>query len=356
MRLLAFAAVTAVMAGLPVACEAAFPGANGRVAAVRVDDPGCHYPGPESEAPACAIRSWLFTVRASGHGRRTVVACRGNGCLGGPPAYSPDGRRLAYAITNGLVVAGADGRRRRTLAVPAGLVAGSPQWSPGGGRLVFVGTTTDANGARHADAYVIRVDGGAPRRLTTRGTVGAITWSSRGALAFEDDRVLYDRGRPVFSRIMQMSLRTGAVHQLTRGPTASDHAKAPDWSPDGRRLVFASNELSGRGAHQDFRRGLYVLDVAARRLRRVYRAPPRTYTLDDPIWSPDGSRIAFLDAAGVETMSIRGRGLQTLLARSDDAAFSAFSRPTWQPLPRARPARPPPRLFARARPLAQRQP
>ncbi len=300
---------------------------------MRVDDPGCRYPGP-TEVPQCDVRRSLLSVRADGGGRRTLIRCTEYGCLAGPAAYSPDGTRVAYVANAQLVVAAADGLDPRPLALPAGVVPAAPQWSPGGRRLIFVGSTTDPGGGGAGDAYVTRADGSGTRRLTTRGTVASITWSSRGELAFDDERIVYLHHRPLINRIMRLDLRTGTVHLLTRGPASSDHAGDPDWSPDGTRLVFESNTLVGRGAREHFVRGLYVLDVSSGRLRRVHRARRFSYVLRDPVWSPDGSRIAFVDTEDIEVIPSRGGAAHALLARPANfgGLESTFSHPSWQPL------------------------
>jgi Tol biopolymer transport system component len=332
-RRLAPLAALATVAALAAPCEASFPGRNGRVGAVRVDDPGCRYPGPTG-GPVCDVRHSLLTVRADGSGRRTLIRCFEHGCVSGPPAYSPDSTRMAYVASGQLVVAAADGSDPRAVALPAAVVPAAPQWSPGGRRLVFVGSTTDPGGGGVGDAYVTRADGSGTRRLTTRGTVASIAWSSRGELAFDDERIVYLHHRPLINRIMRLDLRTGAVHLLTRGPASSDHAGDPDWSPDGRRLVFESNTLVGRGGREHFVRGLYVLDVSSGRLRSIHRGRTFSYVLRDPVWSPDGSRIAFVDTESIEVIPSGGGAAHTLLARPANLGGleSTFSRPSWQPL------------------------
>ncbi len=67
------------------------------------------------------------------------------------------------------------------------------------------------------------------------------------------------------------------LRQLTFGLVVDE---APDWSPNGTRIVFRRDDLQKRWS------GLFVLDVASGTLDRVADG-------GDPAWSPDGTRIAF---------------------------------------------------------------
>ena len=92
---------------------------------------------------------------------------------------------------------------------------------------------------------------------------------------------------PDARRIAFASLRSGKSHiyvmradgtgtrQLTSGPLGDDH---PSWSPDGRRIVFARE-----GA-------LFVVPSAGGRAKRVGRGPGQAA---DPHWSPDGRLIVY---------------------------------------------------------------
>ena len=139
---------------------------------------------------------------------------------------------------------------------------------------------------------------------------------------------------------MQGSLwrqRVGATEarQLTDGP---GYDYQPDWSPDGRRIVYAS--------YRDDAIELRLLDLATRRARR--RCSPTARCNLEPRWSPDGRRLAFTStrtrAAGTSspptsrrTAGSNGSSGITRGSRERPARATTTTRwtsalsPTWSP-------------------------
>jgi dipeptidyl aminopeptidase/acylaminoacyl peptidase len=96
------------------------------------------------------------------------------------------------------------------------------------------------------------------------------------------------------THLWKLDLETRALSRLTEGRelTVDDFAVAPD----GRRIAFGARPFPDPSAA--LLSDIYVVDVADRRVQRVVDWPG---TDASPRWSPEGDRIAFVTAGGVET-------------------------------------------------------
>lgn len=169
----------------------------------------------------------------------------------------------------------------------------APAWSPDGSKLAFASRRL---GTMNQELWVMPANGSDPTRLTSsQGNDTAPAWSPDGAqIIFQSDWD-YRYNRPSNSGFHLWRIpATGGTPQLM---TADDSwAEAPSWSPDGAKIAFASNR-SGQ-MH------IYVVnslgETAGFQAEGPLGADPTDATDTGPVWSPDGTKIAFTsDRTGV---------------------------------------------------------
>jgi TolB protein len=169
--------------------------------------------------------------------------------------------------------------------------------------------------------------------------------SASGRLVFDDgghidvmnadgtDRVELTHGRPVdsdpdwspdgrrivFSRsdvgnsyreanLYVMNADGSDVHQLTRGNVVDLN---PDWSPDGAKIAFLC-QPAGAAAGD-----ICVVDQDGSHLTNLTRHPADQ---GRPAWSPDGTRIAFRRGDSLEVIKADGSGTTRIASGNADAA------------------------------------
>jgi TolB protein len=252
----------------------------------------------------------IYTVRVDGTGLRRLTHTPS--VSEDAPVWSPDGRTIAFAEDRvgpekgTIALMHADGSRIGTVT-PRDSVSRNPSWAPDGKRIAYDSNRAYGGAARlHRDIYTINLDGSQLRRLPVRrprwhSAVGP-AWSPGGTKiafwAWSDSPPAWEPG------IYVMNADGRRVRRLTR-PAGTD--RHPDWSPDGRRIVFHSR------ADED----LYVLDVATG--LHTALLTPRSIEADlpeDPVWSPDGRHIAFVDGNASDPAS-RAYGSAIYVMRPD---------------------------------------
>src|SRR2546426_979550 len=262
----------------------------------------------------------------------------------GEPRPAPDGRRIAVVVTtvvedkdrrhSEIWMATADGSSPAFRYTSPASEASNPVWSPDGSLLAFTskreGFDDDVwflrTWAPGGEAFQVRgvhalpVFSGDGKWLlySWRGpepdSVKKDSWRSRvspsaisrgpdpkrfdgrvyTSLPFvEDERGLVaPRETRRASHLYLVPSAGGEPKQLTSGDLSQ---RAPDWSPDGRAIVFVQDSTDTSEVRNQVRPQLYVLSVADGAVRRL--ATPYVENVA-PAWSPDGTTIAFICSKG----------------------------------------------------------
>ena len=259
---------------------------------------------------------YVCLMRPDGTGQRTLTATFPEW----DPAWSPDGRRLAfrgyYGTAEGdydLYVVDANGCHLTRLTHRMNGI--SPSWSPTGRQLAFAVGGIDVinasgTGFRHLTADASRYEDDTP------------AWSASNRIAFVRTRMGTSLGE-----IYTMNADGSGVAPLTRGGPGFGE---PSWSPDGKSIAFVAvtDSLDSAG----------IIEVASADGTGVHRVSPSSWTSHNPTWTP-GGKIVFLVQQGTRTSAYivnpDGTGMRQLYP--DLAAASGSIQIAWgsAPLPRA---------------------
>lgn len=199
------------------------------------------------------------------------------------PSFSPDGNSIAYSSDhNGTfeiyIKQLAPGGREIQLTTD-GRQNFEPAWSPDGKLIAYYSKL-------RGGIWLVPAFGGAARQLTEFGSRPA--WSRDGSMIAFQSGLLYDFGpaSPAAippSTIWTMPAGGSSPKQITRvGNPVGGHG-SPSWSPDGKRIVFATSD-AGVGE---------IWSVSANGDELKQMSKRNGY---DPVYSPDGESIYF--AAG----------------------------------------------------------
>ena len=156
---------------------------------------------------------------------------------GWSPCWSPSRDEIAYTRGNQLVLYDLATEQKRSLLAPQQAaryqsIRWAFCWSPNGDELCFVGVTQQT-----MELAVISADGGsAGFRVVRTGEVAAqLTWHPT------DKRIAYARVDPTIDkRQIYVFDPEEEVETLLAGQSREVENMSPDWSPDGKSLVFVS--------------------------------------------------------------------------------------------------------------------
>jgi Tol biopolymer transport system component len=200
----------------------------------------------------------IFIMNVDGTNPRQLTHSSKQGLGGIAPAWSPDGKRIAFRTGMPpfvLYVINVDGTGLRKIS-DRGTAA--PAWSPDGQKLVFQSRRTG-----NTEIFVMDSDGGNVKQLTFNASEDrAPAWSPDGK------RIAFDSDRDGESGIYVMNADGSDQHRIT---SHSGGAEAhPSWSPDGKQITFHKTVL-GHGQ-------VHVMNADGSNVRRLTELSPVAFS------------------------------------------------------------------------------
>ena len=286
--------------------------------------------------------------------------------LGNSPYFSPDGKYLAISDKHSaaeplslFLLSIETGEKRKLTTPPGGTEDYYPAFSPNGRWLAFVRSTSLSTN----DLYLMSLPSGELRQLTFDNvTISGVAWtadsreivfsSRKDSNTFHLWRIAVSGGEPVRietvgnrvwspaispdgkrlaytqnlgdENIWRFEMNAGGQVKTKTGLIASTcFDYGPDYSPDGKKIVFTSGRTGGHG--------IWICEADGSKPRLLIDCGP--YVSGTPRWSPDGRWIVFdscmnpTDAVGnPDIYIISAEGGQPRRLTSDPAEDVA---PSW---------------------------
>ncbi len=222
------------------------------------------------------------------------------------PAIAPDGSRIYYVCENRTMICASnpDGSVKEVVFAGTGFrFVGSPAISFNGEELLFVGEEGERNPGQPSNPtrlYRFNIASGARQTVDVdtddgRGGVADPTWTPQGGIVFVKG------GQSIGARYLY-HLPPGGTEPISLQPPVRENDPFaendtptgfhPDVSPDGTKIAYESDVITTpTGTQHSQVARLFTMNLDG---TRVTQLDDRA---EDPTWSPDGSRIAYVGLA-----------------------------------------------------------
>jgi serine/threonine protein kinase/Tol biopolymer transport system component len=248
---------------------------------------------PAKRPPAVAVAQRLHAIRHSSD--RVSKTRRGRLTISSPPRVAMAAVALCVVLAGGIywTLRKQPSDRAVPMVVEGLPLTGAPgnetnpAFSPDGRQIAYAWDGGSAT--RERSIYVRLVDGGNPLRLTSGAEDDNPVWSP------DASKLAFLRYSPAGLQVMVVPALGGAQTFLGTVTDARLMGRSLlTWSPDVDELIIAdSPERPGQGS----RLCLYGLRISSRQRRRLTDPPEGTDDMQ-PIFSPNGGQLAFLRRRG----------------------------------------------------------
>jgi Tol biopolymer transport system component len=229
-----------------------------------------------------------------------------------------------------------------------------PAWSPNGSKIAFdsKGALDGSNASNlFTNVWVMNADGSGRTPITTLTHVSGITflppaWSPDGGhIACHSPRALDGSDAASPNNINNIWLMNpDGSNQTPLSKLTKTSSANPVWSPDGSRIAFESSRvLDGADAAIATVTNLWVMNADGSGPTPVTKLMATNVSSVGPVWSPDGTKIAFLSTRALDgSDTLDTNGIANLWVMNADGsgatpltrlttAFTDISSPVWAP-------------------------
>lgn len=238
------------------------------------------------------------------------------------PAFSPDGKRIAFCSTRSgvwnLYVMDIDGRN--AVQVTGGMAQCiHPSFSPDGTRLVYSSLGGRSN---QWELWIVSLIDGQKRQI---GAGLFPSWSP----ARDVDRIAFQRPRDRGSRwfsLWTLDLVDGEARRITEVAVSANAAiVSPAWSPDGRRLVFATIlDPMHKRTHSRGEQDIWTVNDDGSDRRRLTDGIGINLS---PVWSSTNDVFFISDRSGTESVWSVRPGVDAASVAARPGNVTAGQRP-----------------------------
>jgi Tol biopolymer transport system component len=258
------------------------------------------------------------------------------------PSWSPDGSQIVFSggearntEPSDLYIVNADGSELTRLTHDPGIVDWDPEWSPDGTTIAFSRDSDERSD--HGIQRIAKLDvaTGRVEVLPFEGyQAGDPSWSPDGS------RIAFTGNVGGLGNIFVMNADGSNVHRLTDSVDRWGD-NAPTWSPDGSMIAFDRIDESSIGSSIGNRPmmnvDIYVMDSDGSHVTQVTSTSAFEAA---PEWSPDGTRIMFIGLIDDPTGYWRKSDLYTVRPDGSDITRlttgaatgyspNSFAAPSW---------------------------